>query len=46
MKKITYVTGNWAKLESAKHALVPLGFEVDNIKMDTVEILSDEEKCE
>lgn len=29
MKKITYVTGNWAKLESTKHALEPLGFEVD-----------------
>ena len=38
MKKITYVTGNWAKLASAKQALEPLGYEVDNIKMDTIEI--------
>ena len=38
MRTITYVTGNWAKIESAKHALEPLGFEVDNIKMKTPEI--------
>ncbi|MBR2677902.1 MAG: non-canonical purine NTP pyrophosphatase [Bacilli bacterium] len=42
MKKITYVTGNWAKLASAKHALEPLGFEVDNIKMETPEIQADD----
>ena len=42
MEKITYVTGNWAKLESAKHALEPLGFEVDNIKMETPEIQADD----
>lgn len=36
--KITYVTGNWAKLESAKNILCPLGFEIDNVKMDTTEI--------
>ena len=28
--KITYVTGNWAKLESAKQILGPLGFEIDD----------------
>jgi len=42
MKKITYVTGNWAKIASAKQALEPLGFEVDNIKMETPEIQSDD----
>lgn len=40
--KITYVTGNWAKLESAKAILEPLGFEIDNIKMDTIEIQADD----
>ena len=33
--KITYVTGNWAKVESAKQFFEPLGFEIDNIKIDT-----------
>lgn len=42
MKKITYVTGNWAKLESAKKALEPLGYEIDNIKMETIEIQADD----
>lgn len=42
MKKITYVTGNWAKIESAKHVLEPLGFLVDNIKMKTIEIQSND----
>ena len=37
-KKITYVTGNWAKIESAKKALEPLGYIIDNIKMETPEI--------
>lgn len=41
MKTITYVTGNWAKIESAKQALTPLGYEINNIKMDTIEIQSD-----
>lgn len=36
--KITFVTGNWAKLKSAQMILEPLGFEIDNIKMDTIEI--------
>ena len=31
MKKITYVTGNWSKIMSAKNILEPLGIEVDNI---------------
>lgn len=39
--KITYVTGNWAKVESAKIALEPLGFEIDNIKIDCPEIQAD-----
>ncbi len=39
--KITLVTGNWAKVKMAKLKLEPLGFEIDNVKMDTVEIQSD-----
>ena len=39
--KITYVTGNWAKLEVAKKYLNPLGIEIDNVKMDTIEIQAD-----
>ena len=31
--KITYITGNWAKIESAKLFFEPLGFEIDNKKM-------------
>ncbi len=38
MKKIIYVTGNWAKILSAKKVLEPLGFEVENVKMETTEI--------
>ena len=41
MKKITYVTGNWSKLMSAKNILEPLGIEVDNVKMETTEIQAD-----
>ena len=41
-KKITYVTGNWAKIESAKQTLIPIGYEVDNIKMETPEIQADD----
>ena len=44
MKKITYVTGNWAKLASAKQALEPLGYEVDNIKLETPELQSNDVK--
>ena len=42
MKKITYVTGNWAKIDSARQILEPLGYEVDNIKMETPEIQADD----
>ena len=38
MKKITYVTGNWYKIMCARSILERLGFEVDNIKMETTEI--------
>lgn len=38
MKKITYVTGNWYKIMSAKRILEPLGIEVENVKMETNEI--------
>lgn len=41
MKKITYVTGNWAKIMSARQVLEPLGFEIDNVKMETTEIQAD-----
>ena len=39
--KIVYVTGNWAKVKSAKNILEPLGIEVENVKMDTTEIQAD-----
>ncbi len=39
--KITLVTENWAKVKSAKMKLEPLGFEVDNVKIDTIEIQAD-----
>ena len=39
--KITLVTGNWAKIAQAKEVLEPLGIEVDNVKMDTIEIQAD-----
>lgn len=42
MKKITYVTGNWAKIESAKQILEPLGYEINNIKIETPEIQADD----
>lgn len=38
MKKVTYVTGNWAKILSARQILEPLGYEVEQIKMDTPEL--------
>ena len=41
MKKIIYVTGNWAKVMSAKQILEPLGIEIDNVKMQTTEIQAD-----
>lgn len=40
--KITLVTGNWAKVAQAKQILEPLGYEVDNVKLDTIEIQADE----
>ncbi len=39
--KITLITGNWAKVLQAKNFLEPLGVDVDNVKMDTVEIQAD-----
>ncbi len=41
-KTVTYVTGNWAKIASAREALEPLGYTVENIKMDTPEIQADD----
>ena len=41
MKKITYVTGNWAKIMSARQLLEPLGFEIEQVKMDVPEIQHD-----
>lgn len=42
MHKITYVTGNWAKIASAKQALEPIGYEIDNVKIETPEIQADD----
>ena len=42
MKQITYVTGNWAKIESAKQILEPLGYVIDNVKIETPEIQADD----
>jgi len=39
--EITYVTGNWAKIMSAKKYLEPHGIVVNHIKMDTPEIQAD-----
>lgn len=39
--EITYVTGNLAKIESAKQVLEPLGIKVNHVKMDTIEIQAD-----
>ena len=41
MEKITYVTGNWAKILSARQILEPLGFEIEQIKMDVPELQHD-----
>ena len=41
MQKITLVTGNWAKLFNTQNKLKPYGIDVDNIKMDTIEIQAD-----
>lgn len=41
-KRITYVTTNWAKIESAKQVLIPLGYEVENLKIETPEIQADD----
>lgn len=41
MKRITYVTENWAKIASAKEILKPLGIEVNNVKIKTTEIQAD-----
>ena len=42
MNKVTYVTGNWAKIKAAKMILEPIGIEVDNVKMETIEIQADD----
>ena len=34
MKELTYVTGNQAKIESARSILEPLGYKVNQIKID------------
>lgn len=41
MKKIIYVTGNWAKIKSAEQKLGPLGFEIEQKKIDCPEIQAD-----
>lgn len=39
--KIVYATGNWAKILSARQILEPLGFEIEQKKMDVPEIQHD-----
>lgn len=41
MESIKYITGNLAKIKSAKQILEPLGIEVEHIKMETTEIQRD-----
>lgn len=41
MKEITYATGNWAKILSARQTLEPLGFEIKQVKMDVPELQDD-----
>ena len=41
MKEITYVTGNWAKILSARQILEPLGFEVEQVKLEVPELQDD-----
>ena len=38
MDSIKYVTGNLAKIKSAKQILEPLGIEVEHVKLDITEI--------
>jgi len=38
---VKYVTGNWAKIMSARQVLEPLGVTVEQIKMDVPEIQAD-----
>ena len=40
--ELTYVTGNWAKILSARQILEPLGYKVNLVKMDTIEIQDDD----
>ena len=40
-KNITYVTGNWAKILSARQILEPLGFEIEQVKLDVPELQDD-----
>ena len=41
-KKFTYVTGNWAKMETAKKIFTPYGYKIDFVKMETPEIQADD----
>ena len=41
MDSIKYVTGNLAKIKSAKQILEPLGIEVEHVKLDITEIQKD-----
>lgn len=41
MLELNYVTGNWAKISSARQKLEPLGIQVNQIKMDCIEIQAD-----
>ena len=39
--KVTFVTGNWAKIMSARQILEPLGFKVEQQKLDVPELQND-----
>ena len=41
-KTITYVTGNWAKIDSARQILEPLGYTVEQVKIETPEIQAED----
>ena len=43
MKELFFITSNQKKINNAKHALEPLGYQVNIIKMDTPEIQADDE---
>ena len=39
--KLTYITGNWAKIKQARILFELLGIEVDNLKIEVPELQAD-----